>query len=149
VTATLEEFRDKVQLGKLTVAKLEHWTWSVRPTHATLGAGVISLNRFCTQFGDMTRDEAAELSDLMHKVEKTLKAAFQPDKFNYLMLMMIDAHLHFHVLPRYQSPRSFAEIEWIDPAPWPAIPTMKDGGEFQNSPILLDIRNFLIKIAEE
>jgi diadenosine tetraphosphate (Ap4A) HIT family hydrolase len=143
MTATLEEFRTKFKLDTLTILRLSHWTWSVRPTHSTLGAGVLSLNRFCTSFGDMTPDEAAELSELTRKVETGLRTVFQAEKFNYLMLMMVDAHLHCHVFPRYQSVRHFGGIAWQDTAVWPGPPAMKEGEAYQDSPILTDIRDAL------
>ena len=37
-----------------------------------------------------------------------LTRSFKPDKLNYLMLMMVDPDVHFHVLPRYASAREFA-----------------------------------------
>jgi diadenosine tetraphosphate (Ap4A) HIT family hydrolase len=39
-------------------------------------------------------------------------------KINYLMLMMVDPHVHFHVLPRYEGDRSHGGIEVVD-AGWP------------------------------
>ena len=39
----------------------------------------------------------------------------------YLMLMMVDPHVHFHVLPRYREPRMFAGTVFED-FDWPAPP---------------------------
>ena len=57
--------------------------------------------------------------------ERKLRDAFQFDKINYLLLMMVDRHLHFHVIPRYAETRSFAGVEWPDPA-WPKGPPALD-----------------------
>lgn len=43
-----------------------------------------------------------------------LGAAFAYDKINYLMLMMVDPDVHFHVLPRYAALRLFAEQTYAD-----------------------------------
>jgi diadenosine tetraphosphate (Ap4A) HIT family hydrolase len=28
--------------------------------------------------------------------------------------MMVDPHVHFHVIPRYDSPRTFGDVEFLD-----------------------------------
>ena len=42
---------------------------------------------------------------------------------NYLMLMMVDPHVHFHVIPRYAKPRRFADIDFPDSG-WPGQPNL-------------------------
>src|SRR3546814_15372281 len=44
-------------------------------------------------------------------------------KINYLMLMMVDPDVHFHVIPRYQGERRFEGIAFPD-AGWPAAPDL-------------------------
>jgi diadenosine tetraphosphate (Ap4A) HIT family hydrolase len=56
-------------------------------------------------------------------LETCLKKAFSCEKINYLMLMMIDPDVHFHVIPRYSGPIVFAEKEFIDAA-WPGPPDL-------------------------
>ena len=56
-------------------------------------------------------------------MESALAKAFQYDKINYLMLMMVDPDVHFHVLPRYAQPMQFADMEFID-AGWPVMPNL-------------------------
>lgn len=114
-------FHEKFQTQELLVHEFEYWLWSVRPVQATLGASVLSLKRYAEQFSQLNEHEAGELAVIAAKVERVLKAAFQYDKINYLMLMMVDPHVHFHVIPRYSSSRSFAGREWQDPG-WPALP---------------------------
>jgi diadenosine tetraphosphate (Ap4A) HIT family hydrolase len=41
-------------------------------------------------------------------LDAALTRCFQPDKLNYLMLMMVDPDVHFHVLPRYEDTREFS-----------------------------------------
>ena len=33
---------------------------------------------------------------------------------NYLMLMMVDPHVHFHVIPRYAAPQRFEDVDFPD-----------------------------------
>ena len=40
------------------------------------------------------------------------------------MLMMVDPHVHFHVIPRYDGSRSFGGMSFPDRA-WPGPPDLK------------------------
>lgn len=125
MTTTLGEFHEKFRVRELEIARSEHWTWSLRPVQSTLGAGILSLNRFSTSFGDLSRPEAGDLADITPKLEAALRGFSAPGRMNYLMLMMVDAHVHFHVLPRYGNVRLQAGQEWTDPA-WPGPPVLGD-----------------------
>jgi diadenosine tetraphosphate (Ap4A) HIT family hydrolase len=96
---TLKEFREKFQLDELTVQTTDHWTWSVSPVQFTLCSGVLSLNRLCPTFGEITGDEGRDLAASVRIVEEGLRAAFQADRFNYLMSMMNDIHVHMLAVP--------------------------------------------------
>jgi diadenosine tetraphosphate (Ap4A) HIT family hydrolase len=69
-------------------------------------------------FSQISPAAFAELSQVTKDLDTTLQTSFQPDKLNYLMLMMVDPDVHFHVLPRYQTSRQFADRDWAD-ASWP------------------------------
>ena len=122
----LEKFRQKFRIPAYTIREFRHWTWSLRPLHATLGAGVISANRYEPHFSGMTANECAELAAVVKEVESKLKATFAYDKINYLMLMMNDPHVHMHVIPRYATPREFAGATWTDES-WPKPPNSSVG----------------------
>ena len=136
----LKEFQQKFRTAEVLITEFDHWLWTVRAVQSTVGAGVLSLKRYASQFGELSAEEAAELADASKAIEAALQATFQPDKMNYLMLMMVDPHVHFHVLPRYAEPRSFAEIEWKDTG-WPGIPVL--GGEASTDEVLHTIRDRL------
>lgn len=144
MSSNLKEFTAKFRTEELSILKLNYWTWSVRPVHATLGAGILSLNRFCTNFGDISEEEGRELALITKEIEQRLKNSFSPSKFNYIMLMMVDNHLHFHVIPRYDRIISFNGIEWKDNG-WPALPQLSDGADLDNNPILSLIKDELQK----
>ena len=48
---------------------------------------------------------------------------FDFQKINYLALMMVDPHVHFHVIPRYSSSREFGGATCLDAA-WPKPPDL-------------------------
>ena len=41
------------------------------------------------------------------------------------MLMMVDPHVHFHVIPRYEGAREWGGVAFPD-AGWPAVPQLGD-----------------------
>jgi diadenosine tetraphosphate (Ap4A) HIT family hydrolase len=146
MTKTLAEFRQKFQVPELEVVRTDHWTWSVRPAQPTLGAGILSLNRFATSLADLTPAEGADLAVVAPKLERALGSFSAPERMNYLMLMMVDAHVHFHVLPRYGSVREVAGQEWADPA-WPGPPALGEEANRGGGPTLLSIRDSLRALA--
>ena len=58
---------------------------------------------------------------LRQQLEGILREAFTFDKINYLLLMMVDKHVHFHIIPRYADARTACGVEFIDTA-WPKPP---------------------------
>ncbi len=108
------------------VAQYRHWAVLLRPQQATLGALILVCREQATAFSSISPAAAAELPSAIRDIERALGAAFAYDKINYLMLMMVDPHVHFHVLPRYAGPRDFAGIGFTDPG-WPRLPDLAHG----------------------
>lgn len=143
MSSTLTEFQQKFRLDELSLQRSEHWTWSLRPVPITLGAGILSLNRFCTSFAELSPAEGAELAAIARSIDARLQKAFAPDRMNYLMLMMVDRHLHFHVVPRYAQIRHFGGMPWEDKA-WPKPPDLGVYADRADSSVLSDIHRALL-----
>ncbi|MFV0474701.1 MAG: HIT family protein [Pikeienuella sp.] len=109
------------------IAELEHWGVMLRPDQPTLGSLVLACKQNVTAFGDVDAAGHAELGRAVRAVETMLKAAVGYEKLNYLMLMMVDPDVHFHVIPRYQGVKSFEGLEIADQG-WPGPPAL---GAFQ------------------
>jgi diadenosine tetraphosphate (Ap4A) HIT family hydrolase len=125
------------------IAEYEHWAVLLRPKQATLGALVLVNTSGATRYSDIAAAAHAEMARVVDDIETALAAAFTYDKINYLMLMMVDPHVHYHVLPRYAEAREFAGIEFTDPG-WPAVPDLG-----HDNPMPADDRAALMKrIAE-
>lgn len=120
---TLAEFRNKFRVEEHLLHRNDGWTVSLRPGACTLGACVISANRFHRSLGELDAGEAAALVEAAAWFERRARAAFGADKFNHLALMMVDDHLHFHALPRYAGERELAGVTWTDPG-WPGQPDL-------------------------
>lgn len=138
----LADFRAKFRVEELLIARTEAWSWSLRPGQATLAAGVLSLNRYAAAFSDVGGAELAEMAVLVGQLERAVKASFDCDRINYLMLMMVDHHVHFHVIPRYQGVRQFAGLEWVDGG-WPALPQLSVSQHQERPSVLAAIREQL------
>jgi len=145
-TRTLEEFRAKFRVEELKLLENRSWTWSVRPGQPTLGASILSLNRYAGTFSDVTADEMQDLADLVGTLEGAIQRAFNHNIMNYLMLMMVDHHVHYHVIPRYEGTRSFAAREWADNG-WPALPVLGDSQHQDDPDVLHLIQQKLIAAA--
>jgi diadenosine tetraphosphate (Ap4A) HIT family hydrolase len=100
------------------IASYPHWLVLARPQQPVLGAMVLLCRDDARSFSQISPAAFAELSQVTKDLDTTLQTSFQPDKLNYLMLMMVDPDVHFHVLPRYQTSRQFADRDWAD-ASWP------------------------------
>lgn len=122
----LTEFQEKFKINDNKIFETEHWIWSLRPHQATIGAGILSLKRECSNLAKLKQEEFVDLNNIIKIIEPTLKKAFSYDVINYLMLMMFDKHIHYHILPRYEKPLEFLGEIWEDNS-WPAVPQL--GGE--------------------
>ena len=105
------------------IAEYEHWVVLLRPAQPTLGALILAAKSDATAFGDLPAEAHAELKIATAAIEAALGEAVGFAKINYLMLMMVDPHVHFHVLPRYDGERSGAGLTVAD-AGWPAQPDL-------------------------
>jgi diadenosine tetraphosphate (Ap4A) HIT family hydrolase len=118
--ATLQKFGYPGTL----ISELDHWCIVMRPAQATLGALVLIAKSEVTSVAALPAPAYAELQHATQLVENGL-SKFRPfNKINYLAFMMVDPHVHFHVLPRYAEPQSFEGTAFTDPG-WPALPDMK------------------------
>jgi Diadenosine tetraphosphate (Ap4A) hydrolase and other HIT family hydrolases len=105
------------------VTELEHWAVLVRPAQPTLGSLVLAARSDAIAFGDLPLAAHAELKEATGAIEAALQLFTGYEKLNYLMLMMVDPHVHFHVIPRYEGRREWSGLTFAD-AGWPAVPAL-------------------------
>ncbi|OQW42115.1 MAG: HIT family hydrolase [Proteobacteria bacterium SG_bin4] len=105
------------------IRSYQHWSVLLRPAQVTLGSLVLAAHEPATAFSQLSTASFTELHEVTRAIETALSKAFHYDKINYLMLMMVDPDVHFHVLPRYAQPETFAGLEFTD-AGWPAAPNL-------------------------
>ena len=119
MNATLEKFGWPATL----VAEFEHWVVLARPAQPTLGSLVLAAKSEATAFGALDPAAHAELAAVTAAIETALTGAVGYEKLNYLMLMMVDPHVHFHVIPRYEGAREWCGREFVDVG-WPKVPDL-------------------------
>lgn len=116
MTENFKNFQDKFKTEALTIYETKYWKWSLRPVQVTVGAGILSLKRPAERFSDITEKESKDLVEIVKVIEKTLDGLFHYKRMNYLMLMMVDYHVHFHAIPRYDGPIECIGKSWGDEA---------------------------------
>ena len=110
------------------IGEYEHWLVRLRPALPTLGSLVLAAKSEATAFSDLPAEAFAELGRVTAEIEATLRDAVRYAKINYMMLMMVDPHVHFHVLPRYDGERQAAGLTIADSG-WPKLPVLGDAVE--------------------
>jgi diadenosine tetraphosphate (Ap4A) HIT family hydrolase len=120
MNATLKKFGYPNTL----VAETAHWCVLARPQQVTLGALVLAAKSEATSFRALSQEAFTDMHRATALIENSLKRFRPYDKINYLMLMMVDPHVHMHVLPRYEKEQSFAGKPFKDSG-WPAAPDLK------------------------
>lgn len=139
MNATIEKFGWPATL----VAEYEHWLVLVRPAQPTLGSLVLAAKSEATAFGDLPPAAHAELARATAEIEKALAGFVAFEKINYLMLMMVDPHVHFHVIPRYEGERTWEDAICPDHG-WPKLPDLGkvwDPSTAQRARLVAEVRN--------
>jgi diadenosine tetraphosphate (Ap4A) HIT family hydrolase len=105
------------------IKELDHWVILLRPVQVTLGSLVLAAKSDATAYGALPREAFVEQAEAVGLIERELAAFTSYERINYLMLMMVDPNVHFHVIPRYSEPRSWNGVEFGD-AGWPGPPQL-------------------------
>jgi diadenosine tetraphosphate (Ap4A) HIT family hydrolase len=100
-----------------------YWVALLRPAQVTLGSLVLAAKADATDFAALPEAAFAEMRAAAGDIAAALGKAVEHEKINYIMLMMVDPHVHFHVLPRYEGTRSGAGLTIADKG-WPGQPDL-------------------------
>lgn len=114
LSETLEKFGHPRRLVK----EYKHWLLLCRFEQVTLGSLILICKDEVNAFSKISPESFAELAIIIPEIETKTKQLFQNDKINYLMLMMVDPEVHFHIIPRYSSDKEFDGITFHDFS-WP------------------------------
>jgi diadenosine tetraphosphate (Ap4A) HIT family hydrolase len=117
--STLEKFGYPQTL----IRGYDHWCVLLRTGQVTLGSLILGSTGEARSFSQIPPQAFAELATVTRHIEEGLKSFRPYDKINYLMLMMVDPHVHFHVVPRYREAQAFRGLTIPDKG-WPAAPDL-------------------------
>ncbi|QIK80122.1 HIT family protein [Sphingomonas piscis] len=118
---TIEKFGYPTTLIKA----YEHWVVLARPAQVTLGSLILAARSPATAYSHLPVSAFAEQAQVVAEIERALAAFSGYEKINYLMLMMVDPHVHYHIIPRYEGERSWDGLTLKD-AGWPGVPDLKN-----------------------
>ena len=118
------------------IHEYDSWVVLMRPQQVTIGSLVLACKGEYTSLAEVPSDVYSELSDITSHIEQTLSKLFRFDKINYLLLMMRDKYVHFHVIPRYADSidaigKKFSDTSWPMP-PDITKPIDISGADLQN-----------------
>jgi diadenosine tetraphosphate (Ap4A) HIT family hydrolase len=109
------------QFGEL-LAETEHWLIILAPDQRNLGTCVVALKRDETKLSGLKKDEWADLTLVVKKLESAIRNSFHATMFNWGCLMNSSyledppcPHLHWHFIPRYREPVEFKCKTFDDP----------------------------------
>ncbi|WFL77176.1 HIT family protein [Altererythrobacter arenosus] len=119
----MNETIEKFGFPSTLLREFEHWVVLLRPAQPTLGSLVLAAKSDATDFSALPPAAHAELAEATKAIEDALKRFVDYSKINYLMLMMVDPNVHFHVIPRYEGSRDFGGVAFFD-AGWPKLPDL-------------------------
>jgi diadenosine tetraphosphate (Ap4A) HIT family hydrolase len=131
-TQALNATMRKFGAPETCIQNYKYWSVMLRPAQVTLGSMVLAAFEPVNSFSELSSESFAELKVVISELENSLKLTFSYDKMNYLMLMMVDPDVHFHVIPRYAEAKHFADREFID-ASWPGPPDLGRSNETDSS----------------
>ena len=100
-----------------------HWVVLLRPAQVTLGSLVLAAKSNASAYSALPPEAFTEQGEVVGHVEQALRAFCAFEKINYLMLMMVDREVHFHVIPRYSGRREFDGLPFPDKG-WPGQPDL-------------------------
>ncbi|MDF1483845.1 HIT family protein [Ramlibacter sp. H39-3-26] len=105
------------------LAQTDCWTLLLRPKQPTLGSMVLVCREPVQAFADVSAKAFVEMQGVVRSIEVALRHFVGYERINYLMLMMVDPDVHFHVIPRYDGVRMFEGVAFPD-AGWPGLPAL-------------------------
>jgi diadenosine tetraphosphate (Ap4A) HIT family hydrolase len=119
VNPTIEKFGYPDSL----IREYDHWVVLLRPAQVTLGSLVLAAKSDASAYSELTPEAFAEQGRVVGHIERALQAFCAYEKINYLMLMMVDREVHFHVIPRYSASRENDGTTFPDHG-WPGQPDL-------------------------
>ena len=125
---TIEKFGYPTTL----LAEFDHWVVLLRPAQVTLGSLVLAAKSNAMAYSDLPLEAFAGQASAVAAIEAVLAEFCAYERINYLMLMMVDPNVHFHVIPRYSTARQWNGLEFPDEG-WPGPPRLDSAAKLDEN----------------
>jgi diadenosine tetraphosphate (Ap4A) HIT family hydrolase len=111
----LSETLKKFGYPNTLIKEYNNWYLLCRPEQISLASLVLICKDEVNAFSKISKKSFAEFPKIIKEIETIIKKTFNYDKINYLMLMMKDPEVHFHIIPRYSTDKEFEGVIFKDP----------------------------------
>ena len=122
-------------VNKFLIKEYNNWYLVLRKEQVTLGSLVLIEKSFEKEYSSIPNESFKEFEFIVKDLELVLKNLFQYDKINYLMLMMVDPGVHYHIIPRYSISKEFNSLKFRDYG-WPKMPNLSSYNELSEKEII-------------
>jgi len=119
----MEKILETFEYPELLLKEYKNWYLLLRSEQVTIGSLVLIEKSFSSKLSNVPEKSFIEFGDIVKEIENVLDKLFSYSKINYLMLMMRDKEVHYHIIPRYPASVLFNEFEFLDSG-WPKFPEM-------------------------
>tara|TARA_B100001564_G_scaffold202994_1_gene170755 strand:+ start:3545 stop:3970 length:426 start_codon:yes stop_codon:yes gene_type:complete len=123
------------------IKEYDYWVVLYRPQQVTIGSLVLICKENKFNLGDLSNSSFAEFKRVIQDIEIFLQKKLGANKINYIALMMVDPHVHFHIIPRYSSKITINKKNYYD-IYWPKPPNILDKIDIDESEKLCLIKFF-------
>jgi diadenosine tetraphosphate (Ap4A) HIT family hydrolase len=127
----MKKILTKFDCQNLLIKEYNHWYLLLRKEQVTIGSLVLIEKSLKTNYSDITIESFLDFGNIVKEIEPVLKDLFKYNKINYLMLMMIDNEVHYHVIPRYSKDTIFNGLIFFDEG-WPGLPNFTKNNVLKN-----------------
>lgn len=106
-----------IKHNDLRIKQYRYWSWALNPDQDPfIGRSIIYLNHHLEKWEETSSLERAELFRIYKEFTGIIHGLFQPDLINQAQMGNNPnfRHLHWHLVPRYQSPRTFSGKTYQD-----------------------------------
>jgi diadenosine tetraphosphate (Ap4A) HIT family hydrolase len=127
---------EKFGYPELLINDYKYWYLLLRKEQVTLGSMILICKETVSQYSRISNSCHNEMISVIRDIETKIVDHLKFEKINYLMYMMVDDVVHFHVIPRYSSNKSFRHVVYIDEG-WPGTPILSSYASLDLSDLYL------------
>jgi len=103
------------------IYETKYWNIFLAWNQTYLGRCIIALKRHCEDLAELKKEEWEEFTNLVNKLENSLRKSFKATMFNWCCLMndayqskKPEPHIHWHFRPRYNHNVKIAGLVFED-----------------------------------